>query len=53
MRNMLAHLPERDMSSLANAVRIVFDRPDRFTAYVQLHVMVQKLRSHYLESRIC
>lgn len=49
MRNLLAHVPKRDKRAVADAVRLVFDQPDRITAGFQLHKLAQNLRSYYPE----
>lgn len=49
MRNLLAHVPKRDKCAVADAVRLVFDQPDRITAGFQLHKLAQNLRSYYPE----
>ena len=50
MRNLLAHIPKPDKSAVADAVRMVFDQPDRYSASVQLQWLVQKLGNHYPEA---
>ncbi len=50
MRNLLAHIPKRDKSAVADAVRMIFDQPDRYSASVQLQWLVQNLGSHYPEA---
>jgi putative transposase len=50
MRNLLAHVPKRDKSAVADAVRMIFDQPDRYSASVQLQWLVQKLGNHYPEA---
>ena len=50
MRNLLAHIPKRDKSAVADAVRMIFDQPDRYSAGVQLHWLVQSLSHHYPEA---
>jgi len=49
MRNLLAHVPKRDKRAVADAVRLVFDQPDRSTAGFQLQKLAQNLRSYYPE----
>lgn len=50
MRNLLAHIPKRDKSAVADAVRMIFDQPDRYSASVQLQWLVQNLGNHYPEA---
>lgn len=50
MRNLLAHVPKRDKRAVADAVRLVFDQPDRITAGFQLQKLAQNLRSYYPEA---
>ena len=50
MRNLLAHVPKRDKRAVADAVRLVFDQPDRITAGIQLQKLAQNLRSYYPEA---
>ena len=50
MRNLLAHIPKRDKSAVADAVRMIFDQPDRYSASAQLQWLVQNLGSHYPEA---
>ena len=50
MRNLLAHIPKRDKSAVADAVRMIFDQPDRYSADVQLHWLVQSMNHHYPEA---
>ncbi len=50
MRNLLAHIPKRDKSAVADAVRMIFGQPDRYSASVQLQWLVQNLGNHYPEA---
>ena len=50
MRNLLAHIPKQDKSAVADAVSIIFDQPDQYSAGVQLQWLVQSLRNHYPEA---
>jgi putative transposase len=50
MRNLLAHIPKRDKSAVADAVRMIFEQPDRYSASVQLRWLVQNLGNHYPEA---
>jgi putative transposase len=50
MRNLLAHIPKRDKSAVADAVRTIFDQPDWYSASVHLECLVQKLGNHYPEA---
>ncbi len=47
MRNILALIPKKDKCAVADAVRMIFDQPDRFTAGVQLHKLAQSLQNYY------
>lgn len=50
IRNMLAHIPKRDKTAVADAVRMVFDQSDRYTAGLELHSLVDRLQNHYPEA---
>ena len=47
MRNVLAHVPKRDKRAIADAVRMVFEQPDRYAAGLQLHGLAQNVQDKY------
>ena len=47
MRNVLAHIPRQDKRAVADAVRMVFNQPDRHTAGLQLHGLAQNMGDLY------
>jgi putative transposase len=47
MRNILALIPKKDKCAVADAVRMIFDQPDRYTAGLQLHGLAQRLHNYY------
>ena len=47
MRNVLAHIPKRDKLAVADAVRMVFNQPDRYSAGLQLHGLAQNVEGLY------
>ena len=47
MRNILAHVPKKDKCAVADAVRMIFNQPDRYTAGIQLHRLAQSLQKYY------
>jgi len=47
MRNILAHIPRRDKRAVADAVRMIFNQPDRYAADLQLHGLAQNMEVLY------
>ena len=47
MRNVLAHIPRRDKRAVADAVRLIFNQPDRHSAGLQLHGLAQNMGDLY------
>jgi len=47
MRNVLSHIPKRDKGAIADAVRMVFEQPDRYAAGLQLHGLAQNVQDKY------
>ena len=47
MRNVLAHIPRRDKGAVADAVRMIFNQPDRYSVGIQLHGLAQNMRPLY------
>lgn len=47
MRNLLARIPHRDKQAVADAVRLIFDQPNRLSAVNQLRGLVEKMASIY------
>jgi len=47
MRNVLSVIPKKDKCAVADAIRMIFDQPDRYTAGVQLHRLVQSMQNYY------
>jgi transposase-like protein len=47
MRNVLAHVPKKDKRAMADAVRLIFEQPDQYTAGLQLHGLAQNVRDQY------
>lgn len=50
MRNVLAHIPRRDKRAVADAVRMIFNQPDRYSAGLQLHGLAQNMSAYYPEA---
>jgi len=47
MRNVLAYIPRRDKRAVADAVRMIFNQPDRYSAGLQLHGLAQSMGDLY------
>jgi len=47
MRNVLAHIPRHDKRAVADAVRLIFNQPDRHSAGLQLHGLAQNMGDLY------
>jgi len=47
MRNVLAHIPRQDKRAVADAVRMIFNQPDRHSAGLQLHGLAQNMGDLY------
>ena len=47
MRNVLAHIPRRDKGAVADAIRMIFNQPDRYSAGLQLHGLAQSMGDLY------
>jgi transposase-like protein len=47
MRNVLAHIPRQDKRAVADAVRLIFNQPDRHSAGLQLHGLAQNMGDLY------
>jgi transposase-like protein len=47
MRNVLAHIPRRDKLAVADAVRMIFNQPDRYSAGLQLHGLAKNIEGLY------
>ena len=46
-RNVLAHIPKGDKLAVADAVRMIFNQPDRYSAGIQLHRLAENIHPHY------
>jgi transposase-like protein len=47
MRNVLAHIPRRDKLAVADAVRMIFNQPDRYSAGLQLQGLANSMEDLY------
>ena len=47
MRNVLAHIPRRDKLAVADAVRMIFNQPDWYSAGLQLHGLAKNIEDLY------
>ena len=47
MRNVLAQIPRQDKRAVADAVRLIFNQPDRHSAGLQLHGLAQNMGDLY------
>jgi len=47
MRNVLAHIPRRDKLAVADAVRMIFNQTDRYSAGLQLQGLAQSMEDLY------
>ena len=47
MRNVLAHIPRQNKRAVADAVRMIFNQPDRHSAGLQLHGLAQNMGDLY------
>jgi putative transposase len=50
MRNVLAYIPRRDKRAVADAVRMIFNQPDRYSAGLQLHGLAQSMGDLYAQA---